>query len=79
MKHVIAYVLGAALLALMLTSGNTDNNGKAGRTGAPGENTCVNSCHNSYALNSGTGSIMLASTNMTNWQYVPGQTYTINV
>lgn len=63
----------------MLTSGTTDNNGKAGRTGAPGEQTCVDGCHNSYALNSGAGSIALGSTNMVNWQYVPGATYHMTV
>ncbi|HRH38509.1 MAG TPA: T9SS type A sorting domain-containing protein [Flavobacteriales bacterium] len=79
MKHQLAYVLSAGVVALVLTSGVTDNNGKAGRTGAPGENTCVNSCHNTYTLNSGAGSVTLGSTNMTNWEYVPGVTYHMTV
>lgn len=79
MNRTLILIGSAAALAVMLTSGTDDNNGKAGRTGAPGEQTCVNSCHNSYALNSGTGSIALGSTNMTGWQYVPGQTYHMTV
>lgn len=79
MKRTIAFTAGAALLAVVLISGTDDNNGKAGRTGAPGEQTCVNGCHNSYALNSGPGSITLGSTNMSNWQYVPGTTYHMTV
>lgn len=54
------------------------DNGIAGYTGSPGENTCVN-CHNSTgASNTGPGSITIRS-NMNNWEYVPGQTYSISV
>jgi len=52
--------------------------GIAGYTGSPGENTCVN-CHSSTgASNTGPGSIAIRS-NMNNWEYVPGQTYSISV
>ncbi len=79
--------LVAALLALaggiMLTSASTSNDdldGKAGASGAPNEVTCATTdCHNTYALNSGTGSITISSPNLTNWTYVPGATYTISV
>lgn len=55
-----------------------EENGKAGYTGSPSELTCID-CHSSYGTsNSGPGTIYLTST-MNNWQYVPGQTYTINV
>ncbi len=79
MKRNLLYLTSAVLVAIVLTSGTLDNNGKAGRTGSPGENTCVNSCHNTFALNSGSGSITLGSTNMTGWQYVPGTTYHMTV
>ncbi len=54
------------------------DNGTAGKTGSPGENTCTG-CHTSFALNSGLGSITIASPNLTNWEYVPGQVYQIDV
>jgi hypothetical protein len=50
--------------------------GKAGYSKAPGESSCT-SCHNGTA-NSGIGSIYMTSS-MTNFQYVPGMMYTINV
>lgn len=56
----------------------TSNNGKQCYTGSPGENAC-NNCHNSNALNSGGGSVSILSPDMTNWSYIPGTTYTINV
>lgn len=55
-----------------------EKDGKAGRTGAPGENDCTG-CHTSYLVNSGPGSITISSPNLINWQYVPGQTYQIDV
>lgn len=55
-----------------------EENGKAGYTGSPSELTCID-CHSTYgSSNSGPGTIYLTST-MSNWQYVPGQTYTISV
>lgn len=54
------------------------DNGRAGYTGAPGELVC-NDCHSTFgASNSGPGTLYVTST-MNNWQYVPGQTYTVNV
>lgn len=54
--------------------------GRAGATGSPGETTCnTTQCHNSYTLNSGGGSISISAPTMTNWAYVPGQTYPISV
>lgn len=52
--------------------------GRAGYTASPGELAC-NNCHNSFALNSGAGAIVLR-TDLTNGnEYVPGQLYTITV
>ena len=45
-----------------------------GRTGAPGELTCYNGCHNSYPLNSGTGNVAFSGVPEL---YIPGETYLI--
>lgn len=66
---VIAFVAVADIL---------DKDGKAARTGSPGEFDCTG-CHTSFAVNSGPGSITISSPNLTNWQYVPGQVYQIDV
>ncbi len=56
------------------------DDGRAGVTGSPNENTCNQSgCHNSFTVNTGGGSVTIAAPALTNWEYVPGQTYTINV
>lgn len=79
MRYHPLLLFGGFAGLLVLTAGTLDNNGKAGRTGAPGEQTCRDGCHSSYALNSGSGSITLTSTNMTNWEYVPGAVYHMSV
>jgi hypothetical protein len=57
-----------------------DDNGKAGKTGSPGETTCNTSgCHTGNAVNETGGSVTIDCPTMTNWNYVPGQTYTVNV
>ena len=52
--------------------------GKAGKTGSPGESTCTG-CHTGSVLNDGTGLVTISSTDLINWQYTPGQTYSIDV
>jgi hypothetical protein len=53
--------------------------GITGQTASPSETTCTKSgCHTSFALNSGTGSIVI-SHNIPATGYVPGQTYSISV
>lgn len=79
MRYHPLLLIGGFAGMLLLTAGALDNNGKAGRTGAPGEQTCRDGCHSSYALNSGTGSINLTSSNMTYWEYVPGVVYHMSV
>jgi hypothetical protein len=68
-------VTGAFLLALfaIFTAGIMDDNGRAGSVGSAGETKCDN-CHNTYSINSGTGTIDLR-TGITNNQYTPGQSY----
>jgi hypothetical protein len=62
----------------IFTFGVSSDNGKAGATGAPGENNCTN-CHAGTAVNGGSGSITITSDNLNNWEYVPGQTYNFSV
>ena len=71
-------ILIFSLFAIIATADILSDNGKAGNTGSPGENTCTN-CHNSYSLNSGGGSITIGCTNMPNWEYIPGQVYHLTV
>ncbi|HSH66785.1 MAG TPA: choice-of-anchor V domain-containing protein [Bacteroidia bacterium] len=78
MKKTITLLLASGLLLFTMTSGVLDHQGRAGYTGSPNELLC-NDCHSSYPLNSGGGSVTIASPTLTNWSYVPGQTYTINV
>lgn len=71
-------LLALPLVTIIMTSSILSDNGKAGKTGSPGELTCRD-CHSDFAANSGGGSITITNTGMTNWQYVPGQTYPITV
>ncbi|MFM2207942.1 MAG: hypothetical protein RL213_1917, partial [Bacteroidota bacterium] len=68
----LAPIAGFALL----TAGTMSDNGKAGNTGSPGELTCTD-CHNSYAINTGIGSVSLSG--ITGSQYNPGQLYNLKV
>ncbi len=77
LKKLLISALPIMLLA-MLTSTKMSDNGKAGRTGSPGELTCI-TCHNSYALNSGGGSISIQCMEMPTFEYTPGQTYMMSV
>ena len=79
MERILLLAVPATLGALLLTSGTSNDDGRAGRTGSPGEQTCVNGCHNTFTLNSGAGSITLGSSNMVDWQYEPGVTYNMTV
>jgi hypothetical protein len=63
-----------------LSSTELNDNGKAGATGSPGESTCNQSgCHTGVAVNSQGGDLTFDIPGMTNWEYTPGQTYTVNV
>jgi hypothetical protein len=79
LKRFTALIFTASIgIIILSTTAYTNNNGRAGNTGSPGENAC-NQCHNTNALNSGGGSVSISSPNMPNWVYFPGTTYTINV
>lgn len=81
MRNSFIALLLVAVAALTVTSGFEiqDNTGQAGRTGSPSEQTCNITCHTGFALNDGTGSITLSSPDMPTWEYMPGDTYRIEV
>ncbi|MBM3428643.1 MAG: hypothetical protein FJX95_07660, partial [Bacteroidetes bacterium] len=62
----------------MMFNGVTSSAGKSGKSGAPGENTCIQ-CHSTNALNDPTGSITVNVAGVTNGQYTAGQTYQVSV
>lgn len=80
MKKTLRISIAASFLVVALSSARVlQNNGIAGFTGSPGEQNCT-SCHNSFALNSGGGSISIATTpSISTSGYVPGTSYTIDV
>ncbi len=56
------------------------DDGIAGRTGSPGETTCnTSNCHTGNVVNASGGSIIISAPTMSNWSYVPGEVYPINV
>lgn len=80
MKKTLRISIAGSLLVIALSSARVlQNNGIAGYTGSPGEQNCTN-CHSSFALNSGGGSISIATTpSISSTGYVPGATYTVDV
>ena len=84
-KFRIAFFLAGATLVWSLTTSSysahmDSDNGKAGKTNSPGETTCTDAtCHTGTTLNSGPGTLTISSSNLTNWEYVPGQQYAISV
>ncbi|HLG02081.1 MAG TPA: choice-of-anchor V domain-containing protein [Bacteroidia bacterium] len=81
MKTKTTFFLFAFIAAAAVTFGFDvmHNNGEAGRTGSPGESTCNIMCHTGSSLNDGTGSVTISSPDLIGWQYMPGDTYTINI
>jgi hypothetical protein len=67
----VVLMFAAQGIALAFSSGPP-----AGRTGAPGESTCID-CHTSFPLNSGDGTLSLSGVPAPG--YNPGTTYTIMV
>lgn len=79
MKKLITILVASAAIFTVFTAEVTNSSGRAGVTGSPGEATCnQTNCHNSFTLNSGTGSINATST-LPAWTYTPGTDYTINL
>ncbi|MBL0064896.1 MAG: T9SS type A sorting domain-containing protein [Bacteroidetes bacterium] len=74
-RKLLLSLLPLACIAL-LTSEQMSDNGRAGRTGSPGEGTCT-SCHGDFALNSGGGSVSISG--ITGGVYTPGTTYNMSI
>lgn len=64
--------------ACFFVCGVLSEDGKAGKTGAPGEGTCVQ-CHAGTALNAGGGFVFVESSNMIFGQHALGETYNMSV
>jgi hypothetical protein len=73
------WILGLTLLSSSLfVCGVLSEDGKAGKTGAPGEGTCVQ-CHQGTPLNTGGGFVFVESSNMIFGQHALGETYDMSV
>src|SRR4051812_25546271 len=80
MKKTIVIVSASVLILFFMSFDIMDNNGRAGATGSPSEGACNQSgCHTGNPLNDPAGSLTLSAPTLTGFQYVLGQTYTINV
>jgi hypothetical protein len=78
MRKFYHLTFSLATAGMLFFSGIEASNGKAGATGSPGEETCGQSdCHTGSANNSMGGSVTLTSSDLVNWEYTPGQTYTL--
>ena len=78
MRNKYYFSLFMCFFAWMMFNGVTSSAGKSGKSGAPGENTCIQ-CHSTNALNDPTGSITVNVAGVTNGQYTAGQTYQVSV
>jgi len=76
-KTITLSFLAIAILGTFF-QGIEHSNGMVGYTNSPSENNC-RSCHGSFSLNSGGGSIASSSADMTSWVYTPGTTYNMTV
>ena len=80
MKKPIVIASASLLTVFFMSFDIMDNNGRAGATGSPSEGACNQSgCHTGNPLNDPTGSLTMTAPTLTGFQYVLGQTYTINV
>ena len=64
------------IVVVLLSSTMMTDNGRAGKTGSPGETTCID-CHGDFSANMAGGSIALAG--ITGGTYTPGTTYNLSV
>ena len=78
MKKFYHLTFSLATAGMLFFAGIESDNGKAGATGSPGEQTCSQTgCHTGSTDNSMGGSVTLTSSDLVNWEYTPGQTYTL--
>ena len=77
MKKIYTVLVLILCVTIVMSFDILSSNGKAGKTGSPGESDCT-SCH-AGTVNTGPGSVTITSPDLIGWAYTPGQTYTINV
>lgn len=77
MKKITYLAVLSAVFLISVGASLLDPNGKSGYAGSPTESTCAQ-CHNTFSLNSGTGSVVISS-NIPNDKYVPGTLYQMSV
>lgn len=78
-RNILATLAILATTGLIIKSSYSKDDGIAGRTTAPGEQTCLPSCHTGNVLNATGGSITVTCPTMPGWAYTPGQTYLVEV
>jgi len=76
-KKIIPAVL-PFLSVLLFTSEQFSDDGRAGYTGSPGETDCT-TCHSSFPVNTGGGTITFQNAGMPLNEYVAGQTYNMSI
>ncbi|MFN8145193.1 MAG: choice-of-anchor V domain-containing protein [Bacteroidia bacterium] len=64
------------IVVVLLSSTMMSDNGRAGKTGSPGEATCID-CHGDYSANMAGGSIAISG--ITGGSYTPGTTYNLSI
>ncbi|MBI4930623.1 MAG: T9SS type A sorting domain-containing protein [Bacteroidetes bacterium] len=79
MKKTTTLTLAGIIAIGAMSFDILSSGGKAGKTGSPGENTCITGCHTGTALNGGPGSVSIATTPSLTNGYIAGSTYTVDV
>ncbi len=78
MKKIYIFSL-FVLITIFAIADIMEEDGKAGKTGSPGENNCTG-CHTSFNVNSGLGSITISSPTLApDWEYMTDSVYQIDV
>jgi len=77
MKKIYSILVILLFSVVVMSFDILSGNGKAGKTGSPGETDCT-SCHVG-TVNTGIGGVVITAPTLTNWAYTLGQTYQINV
>ncbi|MFN5325133.1 MAG: choice-of-anchor V domain-containing protein [Bacteroidota bacterium] len=75
--RIATLVIGFIGVSFLVSFVRSDD-GIAGKTGSPGEQTCTG-CHTGNPLNASGGSVVISAPALANGQYFPGATYPISV
>jgi hypothetical protein len=78
-KKLLTTSIAIGVIGFAVYDSYSKNDGIAGRTGSPGSQSCLPSCHTGNTINAVGGTLSLLSPNMPNWNYTPGQTYTLEL